>query len=59
MMISTLQQMNHVLDYFEVIFSSEKDKKTKNNKAQRIIDSITDEIKGPVEKMIEKIKANL
>ena len=51
--------MDHVLDYFEVIFSAEKDKKAKTNKAQRIIDSITDEIRGPVEKMIEKIKGHL
>ena len=51
--------MDHVLDYFEVIFSAEKDKKAKTNKARRIIDSITDEIRGPVEKMIEKIKGHL
>ncbi len=51
--------MDYVLDYFEVIFSAEKDKKAKTNKARRIIDSITDEIRGPVEKMIEKIKGHL
>ena len=51
--------MNHVLDYFETIFSAEKDKKAKTNKARRILDSITDEIRGPVEKMIEKIKGLL
>jgi molecular chaperone GrpE (heat shock protein) len=51
--------MEHVLDYFEVIFSAEKNKKAKTNKARRIIDSITDEIRGPVEKMIEKIKGHL
>jgi len=51
--------MDHVLDYFEVIFSAEKDKKAKTNKARRIIDSITDEIREPVEKMIEKIKGHL
>ena len=51
--------MDHVLDYFEVIFSAEKDKKAKTNKARRIIDSITDEIRGPVEKIIEKIKGHL
>ena len=51
--------MDHVLDYFETIFSAEKDKKAKTNKARRILDSITDEIRGPVEKMIEKIKGHL
>ena len=51
--------MDHVLDYFEVIFSAEKDKKAKTNKARRIIDSITDEIREPVEKMIEEIKGHL
>ena len=51
--------MDYVMDYFEVIFSAEKDKKAKTNKARRIIDSITDEIRGPVEKMIEKIKGHL
>ncbi|MBL0699526.1 MAG: hypothetical protein JJV92_01435, partial [Desulfosarcina sp.] len=51
--------MDHVLDYFEVIFSTEKNKKAKTNKARRIIDSITDEIRGPVEKMIKKIKGHL
>ena len=51
--------MDHVLDYFEVIFSAEKDKKAKTNKARRIIDSITDEIRMPVEKMIEEIKGHL
>ncbi len=53
------RHMDHVLNYFEVIFSAEKDKKAKTNKAQRIIDSITDEIRRPVEKMIEKIKEHL
>ncbi len=48
-----------MLDYFEVIFSAEKDKKAKTNKARRIIDGITGEIRGPVEKMIEKIKGHL
>jgi len=51
--------MDHVLDYFEVIFSAEKDKKAKTNKARRIIDSITNEIREPVEKMIKKIKEHL
>ena len=51
--------MDHVLDYFEVIFSAEKDKKAKTNKARRIIDSITEEIREPVEKMIEEIKGHL
>ena len=50
--------MDHVLDYFEVIFSEEKDKKAKTNKARRILDSITDEIRGPVEKMIKKIEGH-
>ncbi len=48
--------MGYILDYFEVIFSTGKDKKAKTKKAQRILDSITDEIRGPVEKMIERIK---
>ena len=49
----------HVLDYFEVVFSDQKDQKAKTDKAQRIIDSITSEIREPVEKMIERIKDNL
>ncbi len=53
------RHMDHVLDYFEVLFSAEKDKKAKTNNARRIIDSITDEIRGPVKKMIEKIKGHL
>ncbi|MFZ2632785.1 MAG: tetratricopeptide repeat protein [Desulfosalsimonadaceae bacterium] len=51
--------LDFVLDYFEVIFSSQKDKKAQTDKARRIIDSITDEIREPVEIMIEKIKKNL
>jgi len=58
-LFGVFRPMDHVLDYFEVIFSAEKDKKAKTNKARRIIDSITDEIRGPVEKMIEKIKGHL
>ncbi|MCP4681804.1 MAG: tetratricopeptide repeat protein [Desulfobacterales bacterium] len=47
--------MDYVLDYFEVMFSDEKDIKARIDKAQRIVDSITSEIRGPVETMIQRI----
>jgi len=51
--------INHVLDYFNVLLSEKTSRKSAIDRAQRILDSITSEIRGPVEEMIEKVKKNL
>jgi formylglycine-generating enzyme required for sulfatase activity len=52
------RSMDYVLDYFEILFSDEKDKKKQTGRALRARDSINAEIRGLVEKMIEKIIGN-
>ena len=51
--------INHVLDYFEELFSDQKGKKAAADRAQRVLDSITSEIRGPVEEMIQRVEKNI
>ena len=55
---SVFNPLNHVIRYFEILFSDEKNVKMVEAKAQRLIDSITSEIKDPVKDMIERVKKN-
>ncbi len=50
---------DYVLDYFDALFAAQADKKATADRAQRVLDSVASEIKGPVEGMIEKIKNRL
>lgn len=52
-----LRPLLHVVEYFEAFYSDSKNKKEPMAKAQRVLDSITDEIRGPVEQMIERVKS--
>ena len=54
-----INPINHVLDYFEELFSGQKGKKAAADGAQRVLDSITSEIRGPVEEMIKKVEKNI
>ncbi|EFK09510.1 conserved hypothetical protein [delta proteobacterium NaphS2] len=50
--------LNYVVRYFEIIYSDEKSAKERESKAQRLLDSITSEIKDPVKEMIGRVKEN-
>jgi len=52
-----LRPLLHVVEYFEAFYSASKNKKGPMAKAQRVLDSITDEIREPVEEMIVRIKS--
>jgi Flp pilus assembly protein TadD len=54
-----INPINHVLDYFEELFSDQKGKKAAADRAQRVLDSITSEIRGPVEEMIQQVAKNI
>ncbi len=56
---SIFNPLNYIIQYFEILFSDEKNVKTAEAKAQRLIDSITSEIKEPVKDMIECVKKNI
>ncbi|MDD3952705.1 MAG: tetratricopeptide repeat protein [Lentisphaeria bacterium] len=50
---------DYVLDYFDAFFAAQIDKKATADRAQRVLDSVASEIRGPVEGMIEKVKKRL
>ncbi len=54
-----INPINHVLDYFEELFSDQKGKKAAADRAQRVLDSITSEIREPVEEMIQRVEKNI
>ena len=54
-----INPINHVLDYFEELFSDQKDKKAAADRAQRVLDRISSELRGPVEEMIKKVEKNI
>ena len=51
--------LNHVLKYYNVLLSNQKNPKAAADRAQRVLDSLTSEIKGPVEEMVARVRKNI
>ncbi len=51
--------LNHVLKYYKVLLSDQKNPKAAADRAQRVLDSLTSEIKGPVQEMVERVRKNI
>jgi tetratricopeptide (TPR) repeat protein len=58
---SVLDPLHYVLDYFQEYFSkvTEKKKGVTAIRAQRILDNIPSELRGPVEEMVQEVKKNI
>lgn len=52
-------QSESVLDYFKEYVSTEKKNGTSAVRAQRILDNVPIELRGPIEEMIQKVHKNI
>jgi tetratricopeptide (TPR) repeat protein len=56
---SVISPFDHVLNYIDVYFLDNKHKQSPAERAQRILDKLPNELRGPVEEMVREIKENI
>jgi hypothetical protein len=56
---SVISPFDHVLNYIGEYFSNNKHKQLPAERAQRILDKLPNELRGPVEEMVEEVKRNI
>ncbi|MBW2699827.1 MAG: tetratricopeptide repeat protein [Deltaproteobacteria bacterium] len=54
-----LKPLEYVLDYYTQYFAAEKKKGASVIRAQRVLDDIPGELRGPVEEMVQTVKKNI
>jgi hypothetical protein len=56
---SVISPFDYVLNYIDEYFSNNKHKQSPAERAQRTLDKLPSEIRGPVEEMVHEVKENI